>query len=461
MSAEQKKHIRTFYTLIFTQVFSMIGSRISSIAIGIYLFEKTGNATPLAMIAFFSVLPMVLTSSISGVLADRWDRRLVMVLSDTGQAVCTLLLFVSFASGTFELWHLYVIITIQSVFGVFQGPAFQASITMLITDDQRDRANAIQQLSGPASGIIAPAVAGVIYALGGVSLAIFIDMLTFVVAMIVIFSTHIPRPAQTEIGKKFSGTFWQEIWSGLRYLRQHRPLLYNMLYISMINFFFAGIGVLITPYILGRTDSTVTLGTLQSIENLGAIAGGLTLGIWGGTKKRMNTILFGILVASVFIIGVGMSQHAILLGITMFMLMFPMPVINGLFMSLMQAKVPPDMQGRVFSVVGQFSMLLMPLAFLLVGPLADNVFAPAVKTASWATFAPFVGTDAGSGYGLMMVMVGFIGITLTVIAWSIPQIRNLEALLPDYVPQEQPTTEAKSEEIITPDINIETQPVTA
>jgi MFS family permease len=439
----------------------MIGSRISSIAIGIYLFQQTGNATPLAMIAFFSTLPMVLASSISGVLADRWDRRLVMVLSDTGQAVCTLLLFISFASGTFEMWHLYVIVTIQSVFGVFQGPAFQASVTMLIPDDQRDRANAIQQLSGPASGIIAPAVAGIIYALGGVSLAILIDMLTFVVAMIVIFSTHIPRPTKTEIGKKFSGTFRQEIWSGLRYLRQNRPLLYNMLYISMINFFFAGIGVLVTPYILGRTDSTVTLGTLQSIENLGAIAGGLTLGIWGSTKKRMNTILFGILAASVFIIGVGMSQHVILMGITLFMLMYPMPIINGLFMSLMQAKVPPDMQGRVFAVVGQFSMMLMPIAFLLIGPLADTIFAPAVGTPAWDVFAPFVGTDAGSGYGLMMVAVGFIGIALTLIAWSIPQIRNLEALLPDYISQEQPVSDGKTADISPLGITTETQPVTA
>ncbi len=461
MSTQQKQHIRTFYILIFTQVFSMIGSRISSIAIGIYLFQTTGNATPLAMIAFFSTLPMVLASSISGVLADRWDRRIVMVLSDTGQAVCTLLLFISFTSGSFELWHLYIIIAVQSVFGVFQGPAFQASVTMLIPDDQRDRANAIQQLTGPSSGIIAPAVAGVVYALGGVSLAILIDMFTFVVAMIVIFSIHIPRPTQTEVGKKFSGTFRQEIWSGLRYLRGHRPLLYNMLYVSMINFFFAGMGVLLTPYILGRTGSEVTLGTLQSVQNIGAIAGGLTLGVWGGTKKRMNTIIPGILIAAVVMIGIGISQNAIILGVMMFCFMFPLPMVNGLFMSLMQTKVPPDMQGRVFAVMGQMSMLLMPISFLLVGPLADNVFAPAVGTEGWATFAPFVGTDAGSGYGLMMVAVGIIGSILTLSAWAIPQIRNLETLMPDYIPQEKHASEPITEEIAPTELIIEGQPATA
>jgi MFS family permease len=465
MSVNGNKNISSFYTLILTQVFSMIGSRISSIAIGIYLFQQTGNATPLAMIAFFSTLPMILASSISGVLADRWDRRIVMVLSDTGQAICTLLLFFSFASGRFELWHLYVIITIQSMFGVFQGPAFQASITMLIPDNQRDRANAIQQLTGPLAGIIAPAITGVIYALGGVSLAILVDMLTFVVAMMVIFTVHIPRPTQTEAGKQFSGTFRKEIWSGLAYLRQNRPLLYTILYVSLINFFFSGMGVLITPYILGRTGSEITLGTLQSVQNIGAIGGGIALGIWGGTKKRMHTILPGILIAAVMMIGVGMSQHAILMGVTMFGFMFPLPIVNGLFMSLTQAKVPPDMQGRVFAVMGQLSMLLMPISFLLIGPLADNIFAPAVGTDAWVAFAPLVGADAGSGYGLMMVGVGLIGVCLTVVAILIGKIRNLEDLLPDYVAQEQPTTLSETPPITddhhAPIINLDGQPANA
>jgi MFS family permease len=371
-----------------------------------------------------------------------------MVISDTGQAFCTLLLFISFASGSFELWHLYVLVAIQSVFWVFQGPAFQASVTMLIPDDQRNRANAIQQLAGPSSGIIAPALAGVVYALGGVSLSILVDMLTFTVAMGVLLSIHIPRPEQTEIGKKFSGTFWKEIWSGLAYLRQYRPILYLLLYGSMINFCLAGVGILLTPYILGRTDSEITLGALQSVQNIGAIAGGIALGVWGGTRKRMNTILGGVALATVMMIAVGLSQNAIILGIMLFCFMLPQPIFNGLFISVMQAKIPPDMQGRVFSVMSQFSSLLMPLSFLLVGPLADNVFTPAIGTEAWATFAPFVGIDMGSGYGLMMVAVGIIGILLTAIAFSIAPIRNLEWLMPDYVPQEAPNLASHKTESI-------------
>ncbi len=153
-------NMRTFYTLIITQVFSLIGSRISGLAISIWIYNQTGDVTPLALVSFFFIVPQVLAAGVSGALADRWDRRYVMMLSDTGQAVGTVLLLISFSSGGFQLWHLYVITFIQSVFGVFQGPAFQASITMLVPDDKRDSANAIQQITGPVAGIIAPAIAG-------------------------------------------------------------------------------------------------------------------------------------------------------------------------------------------------------------------------------------------------------------------------------------------------------------
>lgn len=143
-------NMRTFYTLILSQAFSMIGSRISGLAISMWVFGQTGDATPLTLVAFFQILPTVLASTLSGLLADRWNRRYVMALADAGQAVGTVLLLISFLSGNFQLWHLYAVSLFQSLFGVFQGPAFQASVTLLVPDDQRDRANAIQQISGPA-----------------------------------------------------------------------------------------------------------------------------------------------------------------------------------------------------------------------------------------------------------------------------------------------------------------------
>jgi MFS family permease len=161
-SPAARQGIRTFYTLILTQTLSMIGSSVTSLAIGIWVFNQTGNATPLAMVSFFAAIPMTIAASVSGVLADRWDRRYVMAVADAGQAAGTCILLASFVTGSFQLWHLYAVTLVSSVFGAFQRPAFQASVTMLVPDEQRDRANAIQQIIGSTGdGVCAVAASAV------------------------------------------------------------------------------------------------------------------------------------------------------------------------------------------------------------------------------------------------------------------------------------------------------------
>jgi hypothetical protein len=116
-------------------------------------------------------------------------------------------------------------------------------------------------------------------------------------------------------------------------------------------------------------------------------------------------------------------------------MMLPMPMVNAVGMSIMQAKVPPDIQGRVFAVMGQISMLLIPLAYLLAGPLADQVFEPAVGKAGWETVAPLVGSEPGAGIGLIMLIAGGVLFVTTLVVYAIPRVRRMEADLPDYVPQ--------------------------
>jgi MFS family permease len=425
-------NIRTFYTLILTQAFSLIGSQISGFAISIWVFTQTGDATPLALVSFFFIVPQVLVAGLSGVLADRWDRRYVMMLADLGQAVGTLLLLISFSSGNFQLWHLYAITFLQSLFSTFQGPAFQASVTMLVPDDQRDRANALQQVTGPVAGIIAPAIAGVIYGLVGVNGAIAIDLTTFLVAVAVIFYARIPRPPKTAEGQAMAGSVWRSMFDGFRYLWQRRTLFWLLVFNSLINFLVGGVMVLQTPYILARTGSEATLGVLLGIINLGALVGGIFMSVWGGTRPRIHTIMGVIILASIFLGLAGMAQTPVMLGITLFLFMFGLPIVNAAAMSMLQAKIAPDVQGRVFAALGQMSMVLLPIAYLVVGPLADNGFEPAVGQPGWERVAPLVGDGVGAGIGLMLLICGFGTAFLTFLVYLIPAIRRIEADLPDY-----------------------------
>lgn len=431
--------MRTFYGLVLTQVLSMIGSRISGLAISIYIFQQTGNATPLTLVSFFFILPQVVAAGLAGALADRWNRRYVLMLSDAGQAVGSLLLLVSFASGNFQLWHLYAVTLLQSIFGVFQGPAFQASMTLMIPDDQRDRANAIQQMTGPLSGIIAPALAGLIYGLVGVVGSILIDLATFLAAVLVIYRAHIPQPEVTTEGEALGGSMLADMFGGIRWLWARPTLFWMTIFITFVNFLIGGVAALETPYILSRVNNDeAVLGVLLTVLNLGALAGGILMGVWGGTRPRIHTIMGGIIVSSLFLALSGMAQTALVLGVTLFLFMFGLPMVNAAAMSMLQAKSPPDVQGRVFAAVSQMAMLMLPLAYLLIGPLADRVFEPAVGQAGWGAVAPLVGSSPGAGMGLLMLAAGAINLALSLFVYAIPAIRRLEADLPDHVPAVQP-----------------------
>jgi MFS transporter, DHA3 family, macrolide efflux protein len=443
-------NMRTFYTLILTQVFSLIGSRISGLAISIWVFQQTGDATPLALVSFFFIVPQILVSGFSGALADRWDRRYVIMISDAGQALGTVLLLISFASGGFQLWHLYLVTFLSSIFGVFQGPAFQASMTMLVPDEKRDSANAIQQVTGPIAGVIAPAIAGIVYALVGVVGAIVVDLVTFLIAVIVVFYANIPRPEQTADGDALKGSIWKEMFDGFRYLWARQTLFWIMVYSAFVNFLIGGVTALETPYILARTGNEATLGVLLGVLNLGALVGGIVMSVWGGTRPRVHTIFPSIIMAGIFLALSGVAQSPLLLGVSLFMFMFPLPLSNAASMSMLQAKVAPDVQGRVFAALGQMSMAMLPLAFLLAGPLADNVFEPAVGQAGWQIVAPLVGDGVGSGMGLLMVLGGALTTILTLLVYAVPAVRHLERDLPDFVPENQAVSADERREVTSP-----------
>jgi DHA3 family macrolide efflux protein-like MFS transporter len=425
-------NMRTFYTIIVTQTLSLIGSRISGLAFGIWIFQQTGNVTPLTLVALFHILPQVILSNIAGMLADRWDRRLLMAVSDIGQAAGTLILLVLFATGNFEIWHLYVISTLQSMFGIFQQPALDASMTMLVPDDQRDRANAIRQMTYPTAGIIAPALAGMIFAVAGVTGAILIDLLTFLIAVGVILMVKIPKPRKTHEGAKLATSMREEMLGGFRFLWERPVLFWVVMCVMLLNFITNMSGVLFTPYLLSRTGSETAFGVIQSLFNAGMLVGGIIVGIWGGTRPRIHTIMPGAIIMGIFMALIGMAQTTPMLALICFLAFVPNACINALFFSMMQSKIAPDVQGRVFAVIGQFAMMMTPITYLITGPLADRVFEPMVKQPVWANFAPLFGSGAGSGMGLMIFVCGAIVTVECALMYAHPAVRNMETILPDY-----------------------------
>jgi MFS transporter, DHA3 family, macrolide efflux protein len=424
--------LRIYYALVVTETVSLIGSQISGYAVSINVFRATGHATPLALVAFFSVTPSILFTGLAGALADRFDRRRLMLIANVGFTVCSGLLLLSFASGEFRLWHLYALTLGASVFATLERPAFQASVAMLVPDSHRDRANAIGQMTGSTAGVIAPAVAGMLYALVGVAGSITIDIASFIAAIAVLAIVRIPRPAETAEGLAMQTAVWRQTFDGFRHMAGRPVLLGFCGYVSIVNFVASAALVLLTPYVLARTGSAQLFGVVLAVMNAGMIAGSLVISARGRIGSRMHTVMFAIVAAGLFIGLAGVARNAPTIGASLFLLSFALAFTNAPFWSMLQAKIAPDLQGRVFAAYMQVAMLLQPLAFVMAGPLADRVFEPARREPVWQSIVWLVGDRPGAGMGMMFVIAGALILALSLAVYAVPAVRHLETELPDH-----------------------------
>ncbi len=444
----QNRSARAYWTLFITQTLSMIGSRMSGFAIGIFIYHQTGDATPLALIAFFETVPFLLLGNIGGMVADRFDRRKVLFVANVCQAIATLFLIWAFGSGDFQTWHVYLVAAINSAVNAFLTPAFIASLSQLIPDAQRDRMNALNEMAGPLAGVLAPGLASALYAPFGAQGVLLLDLFSFLIAAVGAVIIFLPRVEQSAAGKAAAGNPLRELAGGLSFLWGRKLLLGLILYFTAINFAFTMATVLVTPYVLARTNSDAALGAIASVMNVGAILGAVVMGVWGGTRPRIHTIMISVLVTASAIMVWGTSRSALVLGVASFIALFPLPMINAAIMSILQVKTPHDLQGRIFALVNQFSMALMPVAQLLIGPLADGLEKNAVGTPGWSAVAGLVGEGKGAGIGLIAVVAGGSILIMTLIVYALPKIRHMEAILPDYAPPQGEPDAVQAEQFV-------------
>jgi MFS family permease len=422
----------TFFALLVTQALSLLGSRMTAVAVGIWVYTTTQQTTPLLLTAFFTELPGMAAGSLAGVLVDRWNRKRVLILADVGQAAGSMLLLVCLLSGRFQLWQLYVAALVQGTFAALQGPAESATVTLLVPERHRERANGIQALAHPLAGVVAPALVGLLYAPLGVVGVIAVDLLTFFAAALIVAALHIPHPPVSKEGAAARGGLLREWRGGMRFVRERPPLLFLVLFLTLANFLWNGPLDLQIPYFLALTGSERLMGTGVALASLGAFAGGALVALVGGYRPRMRLMLICLAANGVMFLVFALADGLPALGTAVFLLFLPLPMIGALFSSLVQVKAPPDVQGRVFAVQGQLALLGSTTSFLLVGPLVDRVLAPLAAGPPWATLAPWLGEGASGAMRLLYLATGVILLAATALTFARREVRRLEAELPDY-----------------------------
>lgn len=420
------------------QVVSTLGSSLTGFALGVWVFQRTGSATRFALIALVTTLPGILLAPFAGALVDRWDRRKAMILGDAGAGCTTLILALLFWHGRLELWHIYPLLALGSVFGTLQWPAFTAATTLLVPRDQLGRAAGLTQMGNAVAELAAPVLAGALVVSIGLQGVVLIDFATFLVAVATLLSVRVPRAAATAEGEAGRGSLLREAASGWSYIRQRPGLLSLLGLLAAINLSMGMMQVLLAPMVLSFASAAV-LGRVASAAGLGMLAGSLLMSAWGGPSRRVSGILLFLFLQGVMLMVGGLRPSALLIAAAGFVFLFAAPIVLGSSQALWQSKVPPDLQGRVFAVRRMVAWSTLPLGYLLAGPLADRVFEPllAADGALAGSAGRLIGVGKGRGIALLLIVLGLVVATTVAVFSRYPRLRRLEAELPDALPEER------------------------
>lgn len=406
------KGLKNFLILWFSQAVSMLGTSMTSYALIIWVYEQKGTASSITMLSFCSFLPSIMFSFIAGTIADRWDKKRIMLVADFVAALGTATILLLYLTNNLLIWHLYVINFCLSFMNAFQSPASYVATTLLVPKEQYVRASGLSSLSGSIVTIVAPALGSAILAFSSLELVLIIDLATFVFAFtILFFFIKIPKVPEEE---KKEESFFKSCLAGIRFLKENTALFRIILFFAFINFIakMGGYGML-PALILGRTNGNqVTLGLMETAVGIGTLLGGVLVTLAKPAKSRTNVIFFACGISFLLgDIGISVTHSVVLWIISSLISNLPLPFIDANMTAIMRTKIPIGMQGRVFSARDTIQFSTIPLGLLFGGLLADYVFEPfmAKITPFSETLSVIFGSGKGSGLAVLFFIVGITG----------------------------------------------------
>lgn len=423
-------------------IVTWFGSGLTTFAIGTFMYQRSGSITEYSLFQFFYFMPMMVLSPVAGALIDRWDRRRAMLLAEIGAGASAALIWLLLLASDkglwqLELWHLYVLIALGSCFGTFQLPACYAATSLLVPKEHLGRANGMIELAFGAGQILAPLTAGQVLGRIGLQGVVLMDVISFGLSIVLLLFVRFPPPpplAGQQEGKK---SLWRDVAGGWRFIRERPGLLQLMVFIGVLNLITGMVIVLITPLVLSFADVS-TLGMVMSFAGVGMVVGAVLMTAWGGPKRRIHGVLGFYLLSALALFAAALPPTAPIVAGGAFVFLMCSPVILSSMQAIWQSKVPPALQGRVFSVRRMLGLAAPPLAALLSGPLSDYVFEPLLAPggALEHSVGHVLGIGKGRGIALLFVVMGATIVVHTLVSYLSPRIRNVEDELPDTLAEQ-------------------------
>lgn len=433
MAFAKLKGMKGFLVLWLGQAFSILGGSMALFAITLWIYQRTGKATPVAMLGFFNMTPMLLFGLFTGAMVDRHDRRLMMLLSDLASLAVTLFLIAFAVSGSLAVWQIYAAAFVLGSFQTFQWPATSAAVTLMVEKRHYARAASLLEMAGMSSGILAPLLAGSLLGFVGLPGVLAMTATGSALAVGSLFLIELP-PRGIAAGPR--RPLLRDVREGLVYLLRRPPLIGLQCTFLLGNFFFTLCYSLLGPMVLARTgNNAIYFASVETAGALGGLVGSGLIALSGGTRNRVLGILLGWAgsgLGGLLVIGLGSGLRLWMLGAFLGAALGSLNYASN--QALWQSKVAPSLQGRIFALRRLIAMGVIPLASLAAGPLADRVLEPAMREGGRLTrsLGPVFGVGPGSGIAVIFAFCGLATALVGIVAWFVPSIRRAESLIPDH-----------------------------
>ncbi|WP_313152664.1 MFS transporter [Lacrimispora sp.] len=403
--------LRTFLILWITQSFSALGSAMTNFALVIWSYQQQGSALTTSLLAICSYAPYVLLSIFAGALSDRWNKKATMLLSDSFAALCTVSVLILLTTGNLQIWHLYLINTLNGLMNTVQQPASDVSISLLAPKKHYQKVSGMRSLSNSLITVLTPMLATSMLAFAGIRFVILFDLITFVTAFISLLC-FVKIPQVTDGSTTVNETVLQSAKSGLRYLRDNRGILDLILFLAVINFTASIFNAALPAMILSRAGGgELALGMVNTVTGIATMLGSILVSILPPPKSRVrvicNCLLFSMSTEN-FILAFGKSTPMWCFGAILGWIFIP--VMNANMDVLFRTKIPIEMQGRVYSARNTLQFFTIPLGYLCGGVLVDRVFEPFMaEQPAGSLWTALFGIEKGSGAALLFLVIGILG----------------------------------------------------
>lgn len=422
--------MKNFMKIWAGQFLSNIGSGMTAFAISVYVYQSTGKVSAVSMITLLAYLPTVLLNPVGGLLADRYDRRLMMICGDLFSAFGLVFILISIHIKSTGILPIAIGVTINSVFVSLLEPSYSATITDLLTKDEYTKAGGLIQIARNVKYLISPAIAGLLLTYFDISLILVLDILTI---FITVFAAAEVRKSIRECKpRRDKMRIFNEFKEGISYIFQDRGVCNLIILMGVMCFFIGFIQILLTPMLLA-IGSIKTVGLVETAGALGMLISGIVISLIGIKKNHAKILIISLVICGIFMGLTGMTRSIFLILPASIIFFASLPFVNTCADFLVRVRLPNQVQGRVWGLISLFTQIGYIIAYLLSGILADKIFEPLMKENGILSqnIGKIIGAGKGRGAALMIIFAGILMLIAAILISGGNDISELEEKKPE------------------------------